>query len=293
MHPPPPALQDAPNAPPATHARASEGRGTLYELLSQTEHVESLLRDGAVALERSNLELTREAMPADQLVALERFIATGEMAESKMKIAARMISIVNVSLRGEIRERGMVDLQLDAAIEQEGSARYAAFHDVLTGLPNRALFRDRLDHGLAQAKRHGWTVAVLFIDLDEFKAINDSHGHEVGDRVLQLIAGRIEDITREDDTVGRLGGDEFVCLLVNVSDERMIVRVVEKLIEAIELPCYIDVAGVIIRTSIRVSIGVAVFPRDGETATALISNADRTMYAAKLNKCGYLFAQPS
>src|SRR6202044_3678914 len=112
-----------------------------------------------------------------------------------------------------IRDRTLVDHQLAAAVEQVEGSRNAALHDSLTGLPNRVLFRDRLEHGIAQAKRHRWILAVMFVDMDNFKSINDTYGHEAGDAVLQTVAKRLAHNARVDDTVSRYGGDEFLYLL--------------------------------------------------------------------------------
>lgn len=184
----------------------------------------------------------------------------------------------------------MVDHQLAAAIEQKDAARHAALHDPLTGLPNRALFNDRLEHGLAQARRHGWTLAVMFIDLDKFKAINDTHGHEAGDRVLQTIAGRLKANTRGGDTVCRHGGDEFLSLLMETRDEQAIASIAQKIANAIQAPLDVSAGGLVVNVSVGASIGIAVFPKHGDTADTLINNADKAMYRAKQDKSGIAFA---
>ena len=185
----------------------------------------------------------------------------------------------------------MVDHQMAAAMEQEEGARYAALHDVLTGLPNRALFNDRLEHGIAQAKRHGWTLAMMFVDLDQFKRINDTYGHDAGDVVLQTTAQRLKESTRGDDTVSRQGGDEFLYLLTEIHDEKDIAMIAEKVIQTIQVPCNVRIRGLNINPSIGASIGISMFPKNGTTADTLIRRADEAMYRAKQNKCRYLFAQ--
>jgi diguanylate cyclase (GGDEF)-like protein len=185
----------------------------------------------------------------------------------------------------------MVDYQLAAAIEQKDAADNAAFHDALTGLPNRALFNDRLEHGIAQAKRHGGSLAVMFVDLDKFKSVNDTHGHEAGDMVLKTAARRLKEHSRDGDTVGRIGGDEFLILLSEIQDEKDPATIAEKIIKAIEVPCDVSVRDLKISPSIGASIGIAIFPQDGATAEALISRADGAMYLAKKSKSGYLFAR--
>src|SRR4029079_6103695 len=176
------------------------------------------------------------------------------------------------------RDRNLLDHQLAAVTEQEEAVRHAAFHDVLTDLPNRALFNDRLEHGLAQAKRHGWAVAVMFVDLDKFKSINDLHGHDVGDSVLKTISARLKKNARVDDTVSRHGGDEFLYLLMEVRDEKTIASIAEKIIKIIQVPCSVTVRDLNIELCIGASIGVAIFPHDGATADALIKSSDRAMY---------------
>jgi diguanylate cyclase (GGDEF)-like protein len=197
---------------------------------------------------------------------------------------------VNFVLESEVRERKTTGLQLAAITEQEEAARYAAFHDVLTGLPNRALFDDRLAHGLAQAKRHGWTLAVMFVDLNKFKSVNDTHGHEAGDVVLQTTARRLTKSTRGDDTVSRHGGDEFLYLLTELHNEHDIAMIAEKIIRAIEVPIDVKVGDVHITSSIGASIGISTYPKNGATAPVLIKSADEAMYRAKQSQSGYAFA---
>ncbi len=153
-------------------------------------------------------------------------------------------------------------------------------------MPNRTLFENRLDHGLAQAKRHDRTLAVIFLDLDGFKQINDTHGHDAGDALLQTIAERLTNQARDDDTVSRFGGDEFVYLLTEIEGDQDAARVAQKISDAIQLPCQLAV-GVV---TIRPSIGIAIFPRDGASASALIKSADTAMYTAKRSQSGFAFA---
>jgi diguanylate cyclase (GGDEF)-like protein len=160
----------------------------------------------------------------------------------------------------------------------------------LTGLPNRALFNDRLDHGIAQAKRHCGTLAVMFVDLDKFKDINDKYGHDVGDIVLQTAARRLKDNSRGDDTVCRHGGDEFLFLLTDIQNDNNIAMIAEKIIMAIAAPCNIEAGNNNISTVIGASIGISIFPKDGTTADALIKRADEAMYQSKQSQSGYSFA---
>lgn len=154
---------------------------------------------------------------------------------------------------------------------------HQAQHDALTGLPNRILFQDRLQQALAQARRHGWLVAVLFVDLDRFKQINDTLGHSVGDALLQQVARRLEGCIRSTDTLARMGGDEFTLLLTGLEDQQHALRVSEKLLDALKDPFRLEGYELFVTAS----IGISVFPRDGRDAAALQRNADSAMYRAK------------
>jgi diguanylate cyclase (GGDEF)-like protein len=142
---------------------------------------------------------------------------------------------------------------------------------------------------LAKAKRHGYSLAVMFLDLDDFKKINDTHGHEVGDAVLQIIAGRLKASTRGEDTVCRHGGDEFLYMLLELRNEQDITVIAKKIIKAVQSPCDIRIRDAGISLSTSPSIGIAIYPIDGTTADALVNNADKAMYWAKRNKSGYSF----
>lgn len=154
---------------------------------------------------------------------------------------------------------------------------HLAHHDTLTGLPNRLLFRDRLEHALALAARDGSTNAVLLLDLDRFKKINDTLGHAAGDLLLQAAAQRLQSLVRSSDTVARLGGDEFAILMERLGARNDITRLAEKIIGALELPFSIEGRQLHISTC----IGIAVTPADGSDPEALTRAADTAMYAAK------------
>ena len=167
----------------------------------------------------------------------------------------------------------------DITRERESEARihFLAHHDTLTGLPNRALLLDRLEFILAGAGRRNKHVGVLFIDLDNFKTINDSLGHAAGDRLLQVVADRIKASLRRGDSVSRLGGDEFLVVLPDLESEAAAGPVAEKLIASISQPMTLEEQLV----STSPSIGISMFPRDGHNADTLIKNADVAMYLAK------------
>jgi len=157
---------------------------------------------------------------------------------------------------------------------------YLAHHDPLTGLPNRLLFADRLDHALELAKRNTSRCALLFIDLDGFKAVNDTLGHECGDQLLQQLAMRMRKLLRRSDTLARLGGDEFVVVMEeSINSREDAFSLAGKLLEVAASP--VDTQRGIARVS--ASIGIAVYPEDGERVETLIVAADQAMYAAKRN----------
>jgi len=160
--------------------------------------------------------------------------------------------------------------------EFENRITYLAYRDSLTGLPNRALLRDRVDQGLAQAQRENESLALLFVDLDHFKTINDSLGHAVGDLLLGEVAVRLNVAIRDMDTVGRLGGDEFLIMLPG-ADAEAAAHVAQKLLDAVSRPFRIadrDLA-------VTPSIGIAMYPRDGTSFDDLLKTADTAMYKAK------------
>ena len=152
-----------------------------------------------------------------------------------------------------------------------------AHYDTLTSLPNRALLKDRFTLALAHARRKKEALAVMFVDLDLFKNINDTFGHDAGDQLLQGIAGRLLDCVRESDTVSRLGGDEFILLLSEIEHAENVAMLAGKVIEAIKQP--LTVGGN--KLSITASIGIALFPNDGEDIETLLKNADIARYRAK------------
>ena len=178
-----------------------------------------------------------------------------------------------VAVRNDVTERKEEELHL----------AHLATHDVLTGLPNRAFFNARLEHALNLANRNHWRVALFFLDLNNFKEINDRYGHLVGDEVLCEFSKRLQNSLRTSDTLARLGGDEFGCLLENVPDERYLEPVANKIIENIEKPIQLHKD---IPVSLTTSIGISLYPEHGETGIALLEKADEAMYSAKAKGAG-------
>ncbi|WP_180683310.1 EAL domain-containing protein [Tepidicella baoligensis] len=176
---------------------------------------------------------------------------------------------------------GYLTIAADISERKEAEQRieFLAYHDVLTGLPNRLLLRDRVDQAMAHAERHRKHMALLFMDLDNFKQINDTLGHDSGDQLLREVTQRIRHCIRDTDTVSRQGGDEFVILLPDLTDAQAAVPVLDKLMEQMQRPFVLD--GNELSTSM--SVGVAVYPEDGRTFDALLKKADMAMYQAKEN----------
>jgi diguanylate cyclase len=262
----------------------------LTRVLGQCEHIHELIQQSAAELNSINTGIRHELASMDSLPTVNTVLETNALITGRLQDVSERLSAVKQALQSAIRDRILVQHQLAAAMEQEEGSRNAAWHDQLTGLPNRLLFKDRLEHGIAQAKRHRWTLAVMFVDLDNFKSINDSYGHLAGDTVLQAVASRLKHNTRNDDTVSRYGGDEFLCLLTQLHEQKDIAMIAAKILKAIGAPCEVSTREPIVIPSLEASIGISVFPKDGATASALIQSADQAMYRAKENKSGYVFA---
>ncbi len=164
------------------------------------------------------------------------------------------------------------------AIKQaEQRLQHLAHHDPLTGLPNRALLHDRLHQAMSHARRHKRLAAVVLLDLDQFKEVNDSLGHDIGDQLLKAAAVRLRDCVREQDTIARLGGDEFVLVLEELRDQETVVDVVSKLRRAMALPYTVANQELVITAS----TGISLYPQDGRNIRELLKNADAAMYFAK------------
>ncbi|WP_328984923.1 diguanylate cyclase domain-containing protein [Thiorhodovibrio winogradskyi] len=205
------------------------------------------------------------------LAALKR--SNAELLDARERLEERVaertadLRRANAKLQTEIQERRRAQREL----------AFIATHDDLTKLPNRALFKEHLEQGQARARRAETRLALLFIDLDGFKAINDSLGHEAGDQVLREVARRLKSRVREQDLVARLGGDEFALLLEQVHQPEDAAKVADKVIDSLSRP--IAVAGDMHR--IGASIGIAFYPEDARDPDGLVRLADNAMYAAK------------
>ena len=161
--------------------------------------------------------------------------------------------------------------------QQKDHFSYKAHHDALTNLPNRALFNDRLEQAITKARRHKEEFALFFIDLDHFKQINDTLGHEMGDEVLKFFAKRLNDSVRTEDTIARIGGDEFMVIMESLQTPEAISVVANKIVSIVKEPIVLGEETLHLGTS----IGISVYPQNGETAEVLLKNADTAMYKAK------------
>ncbi|RJQ56740.1 MAG: EAL domain-containing protein [Nitrospiraceae bacterium] len=183
--------------------------------------------------------------------------------------------LLSVTIYGEVLSGTMIDITERKRMEE--TIKHQAYHDLLTGLPNRLLFIDHLRLALARAHRDRYIVAVMYLDLDNFKEINDSLGHSAGDQLLQAVSRRLKACLRESDTIARIGGDEYNILLPKADHEEDIVTITDKIIAAFRQPFILDSHPVHTSTS----IGVSLFPSDGDDAETLLKSADAAMYSAK------------
>ena len=196
----------------------------LKKVLNQSEEIKANVEKAAEQLGSVNAVLTNNAKVLPPFPTIEEVIAQNEEAEKKVVKAAEDLQQVNAELTKQVAERINIESELretkndllevradlSKSQEKEKGSLHIALHDPLTGLPNRLLLEQRLEHGLTQSRRYGTKLALMFIDLDKFKNINDSYGHDIGDRVLITVAKRLQSFVRGEDIVSRWGGDERV-----------------------------------------------------------------------------------
>jgi len=237
--------------------------------------------------------------PADKSVAdaEERLVRLGVQAEAMQALLVRLMQdVVRAESRldqsqaarlVEVNEQLVVaamasQADAEAAAQALKQVPQAGALDALTHLPSRTTFLDHFALAVANAKRHGTRFALLFLDLDDFKQINDEHGHAFGDKVLHLVAERMRSVVREMDTVGRYGGDEFLILLAELKQPGDAQTVAEKLIAVIGAPAELDGHDV----GVTASVGIAIYPDDGEDVDTLVARADAAMYQSKRRRAG-------
>ena len=269
----------------------------LKQALEQSHEIKAKVEACAEDLALAN-ELTQHTMASSDKTGLARqTLDQYKAVEIEVQECAQELGGVTTTLAQGITELKTVEAalanakdelaetnaSLASALAGEESANHRALHDHTTGLPNRALFDDRLALALALATRHDWTVAVMFLDLDRFKQVNDVHGHAAGDLVLKEVARRLAQNARKEDTVCRNGGDEFLYLLMNPQGRENVERIAAGVIENLSRTLCVGKA----QLSVRPSIGIAIYPDGGANGNELIDNADAAMYRAKKNECGY------
>jgi diguanylate cyclase (GGDEF)-like protein/PAS domain S-box-containing protein len=223
-----------------------------------------------------------------QLLAEHRALSNHE-SRLRRRDGSPVWLLENITLMDDgILEGTVVDITERKLAQQ--AMEHQAYHDGLTSLPNRLLFRDRIGVALAHAKRIKRSAAVMFLDLDEFKLVNDTLGHTIGDRLLQQIAMRLVACVRAEDTVARMGGDEFTILLADIQDRRAASTVAQKVLDAVRQPVIVDEHELYVTTS----VGIALYPEDGLDAETLLRDSDRAMYRAKdTGRNNFQFATPA
>ncbi len=214
-------------------------------------------------------------MELEQFVVIMRSIVARAATVSLMSLGISDVIASAVIALGALL--AVLEDQREAAVAATSQVEHLAYYDTLTGLPNRTLFADRLSVALAHAQRHHYKLAVLFLDVDRFKQINDSLGHTVGDRLLRTVATRIRNTIREEDTVARFGGDEFTVLIHIIGKIEDAGKIAQKLLDGLNAPILIDEREFVVSCS----IGISVYPLDGTDGETLIRNADTAMYRAK------------
>jgi diguanylate cyclase (GGDEF)-like protein/PAS domain S-box-containing protein len=227
--------------------------GDLYERRMERDELASMLQDAGML---NGVEIELRRFDGARVWALQNLALVGQ-GENAMIHA----TVVDISDRKRAEEQ----------------IEFHAYHDVLTHLPNRRLFTDRLALGINRARRSGRSLAVMFIDLDHFKSVNDTLGHTAGDELLLEMSQRLRDCIREDDTVARLGGDEFTIILAELRHPEDAAQVAQKILETVQVP--MTISGMPIEVS--ASIGIALYPVDGFDVETLLRNADSAMYRAK------------
>lgn len=203
-----------------------------------------------------------------------------EVEHDFVTIGRRTLLLNARQIEREVGKERIILLAIEDITERkkyEEKIQQMAFHDSLTGLPNRKLFSDRLGIVLAQAKRNKKKVGIVMLDLDNFKDVNDTLGHDVGDTLLKAVAERLSGTLRKSDTVARFGGDEFVLIFPDMEVIEEAIQVVQKIIDRFHKPFLIDTHQLVVTTS----IGIAVYPNDGMDEEILMKNADIAMYQAK------------
>ncbi|MES2885948.1 MAG: GGDEF domain-containing protein [Pseudomonadota bacterium] len=280
--------------PPTVEAKA------VKLALGKSKQIKTKVEGCAEHLSSANQQFKDKLAQGDTELPAQAVLADTTVVEAKVQECVLDLHDVNELLRQGVDDLKHSELALEKsrvaladskaalanATASETMAHHKALHDGLTGLPTRELFKDRLVQAIAVAERHGWSLAVMFLDLDHFKAINDTHGHAAGDAVLQAVAKRLTARCRDEDTISRFGGDEFLFLLVNPQGRDNIEAIAHSILKGVALP--IDFGT--LRLVTKASIGISVFPDDGLISEELIHLADKAMYRAKRQRLGICFS---
>lgn len=275
------------------------GSGIVEQALGRSRDVKAQVEAGAVDLGVANATVKKEIVDGAISAATYDALASSDVVEKNLQASADELHQVNESLAEGIVElkqtHDALDLYKRALADSDAAladsraselrAQHRAFTDPATGLPNRALFDDRLSQAIAMAERNQWMLAVLFFDLDRFKTINDLHGHAAGDQVLRQVAKRLESHCRDTDTLCRHGGDEFLYLLMNPQGRDNISNIAATLITDIAEP--IEFGSITLK--VNASIGISLYPEHAVDAALLIDQADTAMYRAKREASGFSF----
>jgi len=275
--------------------QALDAQADLIRLEFPIVHNDRLLGRFVVGISRASLYAESRRQLVFQLLALAAivlFLSAAIHLVFRFKVLFPIQALIAASQKVERGQHGQVELRSDDEIgslakafnamseavrqEQEKLHRQANF-DTLTGLPNRLMALDRIDQAINRARRTGQRFAIFFIDLDDFKSVNDSLGHAVGDDLLAATGARVQAILREADTIARLGGDEFLVLAPDIIDEVQAEEIADRLIKAISQPQNLNGRKVVARCS----IGIVLFPDNGDSVETLMANADNAMYQSK------------
>jgi diguanylate cyclase (GGDEF)-like protein len=226
----------------------------------------------AVLLERSPLH--ESAMPL-----------TGETWDTALRAVSLRFRILEADLSTARSALARTRAELSRLQDEVKNVRHMALHDSLTSLPNRGFFYQQVGRVLTAAAISGQAFAIFYLDLDGFKSLNDTYGHDIGDELLRIVAARLARSIRAGDMVSRVGGDEFACLVTGLSSRDRLQRLAHNLLESVAAPIAVGS----LRLSITPSIGIAIYPTDGRETDALLKSADTAMYRAKRQRIGYTF----
>ena len=260
-----------------------EATAYLRETVIHSRQRVTLMRENAVLARELEVRAREDDIQGKEadLLARENSAQSGVPENSGDEVIAPGSEERNATLQmaNEQLVITAIRLQIETAENERTKSEMIklARYDFLTSLPNRVQLYDRIDQAVAMAKRHPAKLAVLFLDLDRFKVINDTHGHAIGDKLLQSVADRLKSSVRNTDTVSRLGGDEFVLLLSEVNEDEALELKVENILAAVGAPY--SIAGH--ELHIGATIGISIFPQDGDDSATLIRNADTAMYFGK------------